>query len=117
MEQTMEIKTDKREWKIVSRDGNPDREGEYIVVLIFPCYDENNVPGKAAIIDSRYFGDAEEFNGWIMKDQPNSGLVWTEETGSFDHETVYAWMEQEQLSFPELPEGCEPLCLRTKCVV
>ncbi len=97
-----------REWKIVSRDGNPKVEGIYNVVLLFPRNTDDKDSEKAAILTTRYFGDAADYKSWVMKDQPDTGLVWTEESGSYLNESVYAWMEMEDLTFPELPEGVIP---------
>lgn len=40
-----------------------------------------------------------------MIDQPDIGLVWTEQTGSFPNEQVYAWLEISKTELPKLPEG------------
>lgn len=90
----------KEEWKIVEKDGNPDTEGLYDVVLIVS-------EGKLAVRETRYFGDAAEYHGWIMDDQPEEGLVWTEETGSYPGERVYAWLPAREYPDIELPEGVE----------
>ena len=60
---------------------------------------------KLATIEDRYFGEAEKFNGWIMADQPKTGLVWTEQTGSMPNEIVYAWMPFVKYKRIPLPDG------------
>ena len=95
------------EWKYVDKDGNPAKEGVYFVTLIYSEMGDEEVPGHmVAEVDTRYFGDAEKYAGWIMKDQPNTGLVWTKEMGSAEDEVVWAWAELEEAPFPErLPDG------------
>ena len=100
-------------WNYIDKDGNPTKDGTYWVTLIFSGWDkEKQEPNDVnfVMIDTRYFGDAKECEGWIMNDQPKEGLVWTEETGSMPNERVWAWAEMEETPFPDrLPEGV------TKC--
>ena len=109
------------DWKIVARDGNPEKEGVYDVILI---YEEAKYKGpegehliseeswektgqRFAVRDSRWFGMARADDGWIMKDQPKEGLVWHEETGSYMGESVYAWLHMRDYPEIELPECVE----------
>ena len=91
-----------KNWQYVAKDGNPAKEGEYWVTLIYPW--NGNMMASVA---SRYFEDAKNAGAWKMKDQPDEGLVWSEECGSIDGEYVYAWMPIEEVEISELPEGVE----------
>lgn len=92
-------------WHIVSEDGNPLVEGLFLAIVIYPEWDGGKDTGKRhACIDVRAFMDAKEAEGWIMDDQPEEGLVWTEQTGSIKGESVYAWLELDRDDMPELPE-------------
>jgi hypothetical protein len=100
-------------WNYVDRHGNPDKEGEYDVILI---YDESRYIGdniweptgkKFAVRETRYFGDASKFEGWVMKDQPEEGLAWSEECGSYMNERVYAWYPPREFPDVELPDDVE----------
>ena len=91
-----------KKWRIVSRDGNPDRKGTYEVLLIYELDGK-----KLAETNIRDFGQAEEAAGWIMADQPREGLVWEEQSGSIDGESVYAWIPMHEFPTDELPEGVE----------
>lgn len=95
-------------WKIVEKDGNPTSEGTYDVILIYNGWDkEKQQPNDElfATRDTRWFGDAEANEGWVMKGQPDHGLVWTEETGSSPNERVYAWLPQRDYPDIDLPDG------------
>lgn len=107
-------------WKIVSKDGNPDKEGVYDCVLIYQQKILKNpedlntdreewIPtGKIiAFRDSRWFGPASPNDGWIMEDQPKTGLAWHEESGSYIGESVYAWLPDREYPDIELPDGVE----------
>lgn len=108
------------DWKIVTKDGNPETAGVYDCILLHEemrcLHPEKDIlreddyvkTGRTiAIRDSRYFGPAERVAGWIMKDQPNEGLVWSEESGSYSGEWVYAWLPARVYPDIELPEGVE----------
>ena len=77
-------------WKTVAKDGKPTGK-------------------QLATRDSRWFGDAAKAGcgEWAMKDQPDYGLVWTEETGSYSNERVYAWLPQRDYPGIDLPEGVQ----------
>lgn len=106
-------------WKIVSKDGNPEEAGVYNVVLIYD--DMAHIPGKNtgsledfiptgkqfAVVESRCFMEAKKYDAWIMKDQPKEGLVWHEECGSYPNERVYAWLPKREAREIDLPEGVE----------
>ena len=107
-------------WNYVDKDGNPKKAGRYWVTLIYPEMkqvseddtQEWEPTGKMlAEVTARDFTDLSkqpDIKSWIMKGQPESGLAWTEEVGSSQNETVWAWAEMEELPFPErLPEGVE----------
>ena len=101
----------KKKWHYVETDGNPKEPGEYWVTLIHPEWKDGKKTGKeVAETASRYFADLEEdpqCKDWIMHDQPDTGLAWTEETGSTLGERVYAWMPMEDIDIAELPDGIE----------
>ena len=79
-------------WKYVHKDGNPEHMGEYFCMLVSPTeYEGKTIPFFE--YDTRYFGEAEKYEGWIMDGQPDNGLVWTEGIGSALGEKVYAWHE------------------------
>ena len=89
-------------WNYV-KDGNPTKEGVYWVCLLFPEYNDGPTGRTAAEINTRWFGTGE---GWRMEGEPETGLAWHEETGSYYHEKVYAWAEHEEPPFPDvLPDG------------
>ena len=97
-------------WKFVETDGNPTEEGTYVVILIYNGWDkEKQKPNDElfATRDTRWFGDAVKAGceGWVMKDQPDHGLVWTEETGSSPNERVYAWLPKSNYPDIVLPDG------------
>lgn len=95
-------------WRIVAKDGNPEKAGVYPCIVIYPVWNGEQDTGiRRATLTSRFFGDAEKYSGWIMSDQPETGLVWTEESGSVLDERVYAWREMELPKDLELPEGVE----------
>jgi len=80
------------EWKYVEKDGNPKEMGTYYCLVVAPS--ENN--GKTIPYyeyDTRWLGEGETAQAWKMDGQPDSGLVWTEQTGSMLGEQVYAWRE------------------------
>lgn len=93
-------------WHYMDTDGRPKKEGLYWVTLIFSGWDrEKQEPNneKFVMVDTRYFCDAkaEDLTDWTMVDEPNDGLVWTEETGSMPNERVWAWAEIEETPFPD----------------
>ena len=93
-------------WNYIEEVGNPKKAGVYHVVLIHPEYKNGKATGRmVASADTRLFDKAEEFPGWIMKDQPDTGLVWLEESGSFLDERVHAWMKLPAISTVKLPNG------------
>ena len=105
-------------WKLTEKDGNPQKEGIYFVILIAPELKEykmdkdgNDVSEytgrNLAWYDCRYLAKGPINNdSWAMKDQPeNADYYWTEQTGSSFNERVYAWMDISDLDAPELPEG------------
>ena len=97
----------KDKWRYVSKDGNPEKEGVYLTVLVFEEWRDGKPTGRrVATIDSGFFGNAEArgLQEWAMIDQPEHGLVWTEENGSGMNERVLCWLPNDQ-SEVELPEG------------
>lgn len=97
------------DWKYVQKHGNPTTAGEYWVTLIYPEYDDaGNVIKRLACVDSRYFGEAKMNIGWIMSDQPDEDLVWTEDIGSAKDESVWAWMPMRIVpDIAEVPDDVE----------
>ena len=106
-------------WKYVNKDGNPDKEGRYDVILIYEetekvitgefVSDYDLIPPgkKLAVRDTRYFGDADKIKGWIMSGQPEEGLVWSERDESYYGEKVWAWLPEQDIPEAELPDGVE----------
>lgn len=95
-------------WHYMNKEGRPKQKGVYLVTLIFNGWDkEKQEPNneKFAMIDTRYLCDAkaEDLTDWVMGDEPEEGLVWTEETGSMVNERVWAWAEIEFNDFEETP--------------
>ncbi len=99
----------KMNWHVVKKDGNPTKDGQYYVILIYNEWEDGKKTDKrVAAMATRYFADLDlnpDLRDWVMEDQPDSGLVWTEETGSIAGESVYAWLELDEIDIPELPEG------------
>lgn len=88
-------------WRIVSRDGNPEKSGTYMTVLI---HEENGQ--RYAVVETRYYANLDEepdLKGWAMTGQPDHGLAWLEETGSYKDEAVYAWRELAPIATPPIP--------------
>ena len=105
------------DWKIVEKDGNPTKADTYYCIVIHPevFRDEkaNEWVETGKLIaerDTRFFADLEQtpdLKSWAMENQPDTGLVWTEQTGSHLGEYVYAWLPNVDEELPELPEGVE----------
>ena len=98
------------DWKIVEKDGNPTVKGNYDVILIYNGWDKEKqefTDELFATRETRYFCDAVKvgLENWVMNDQPDHGLVWTEETGSYPNERVYAWLPQRDYPDIALPNG------------
>ena len=104
-----------KSWKYVEKDGNPAVAGTYWVTLLYDeCYTEGDsqeikfTGKKYAAVETRYVGDITNdpvLAGWAMAGEPNTGLVWTEETGSHFGEKVWAWIPIGAVSIADLPEG------------
>ena len=94
-------------WHYIDTEGNPQKAGVYWTALIFPEIRDGKDTGRTMVnVETRYFGDAMESKGWIMQDQPEEGLVWTEQSFSWDREKVWAWAELSETPFPErIPDG------------
>lgn len=95
-----------------SSDARPDKEGVYWCVLIYDEYRDSKPTGrKCAALESRWFGEAADDveRSWVMDDEPETGLVWTEETGSWAHEKVWAWKptlkDEPVIKDVKLPDG------------
>lgn len=94
-------------WNYIDTDGNPKKMGVYWVTLIYPEIRGGERTGRTlAEVSTRYFDRAEIVGNWKMGDQPDHGLIWSEETGSSEDERVWAWAEMEEIPFPKrLPKG------------
>lgn len=99
----------KSNWRYVEKNGNPTKEGVYWVTLIYDEYKNGKKTGRmVASVDSRFYGDISDnknLASWKMKGEPDTGLVWTMESGSAMSERVLAWMPMEEIEIAELPEG------------
>lgn len=98
------------EWKYVEKDGNPKEMGTYYCLVVAPTeYNGKKIPHYE--YDQRWFGEGETAQAWKMDGQPDSGLVWTEQTGSMEGEQVYAWRELPDASNCLVdPQAFERLC-------
>ena len=78
------------------KDGSPISAGVYVVTLTCEGWDPEKQKPNGIIgepyISTREYCDAEKAGSWKMNDQPDDGLVWTEESGSGPNERVTAWM-------------------------
>ena len=107
-----------------SENERPEKEGTYLCVLL------HNVPKRIfkddgmyedekgrrfewgetdkviAEVDTRYFG-YEESGHWVMRDEPwtPTTMVWTEQTGSYEGERVWAWADIDDRPDMPLPKG------------
>ena len=100
----------KDEWKYIEKDGNPKEMGTYYCLVVAPSkYNGKTIPYYE--YDLRWFGEGETAQAWKMDGQPDSGLVWTEQTGSMQGEQVYAWRELPDISNCLVdPQAFERLC-------
>lgn len=98
------------EWKYVEKDGNPKEMGTYYCLIVAPSeYNGKTIPYYE--YDTRWFGEGETAQAWKMDGQPDSGLVWTEQTGSMEGEQVYAWRELPDTETCLIdPQAFERLC-------
>lgn len=99
-------------WHYCDEKGNPPKGGIYWVTLIYPEIRDGKETGRTvAEVDTRCYADIDknpDLRNWVMEGEPEHGLVWTEQTGSSEHERVWAWAELDGTPFPErLPEGVE----------
>ncbi|MDO5146931.1 MAG: hypothetical protein Q4D60_07995 [Eubacteriales bacterium] len=99
----------KLNWNYVEKDGNPKEPGVYWVTLIYPEWKDGKPTGRTvAEVSSRYYADLDknpDIRNWVMDGEPDTGLAWTEETGSVKGEKVYAWMPMEEIEIADLPEN------------
>lgn len=98
------------EWKYVEKDGNPKEIGTYYCLVVAPSeYNGKTIPYYE--YDTRWLGEDETAQAWKMDGQPDSGLVWTEQTGSMEGEQVYAWRELPDTEPCVIdPQAFERLC-------
>lgn len=116
---TLKVANEIPDWRYIKTDGNPEKEGIYDVILIHE--EEKLVNPEAhyseqvwestgrtfAEIETRWFGEATENDGWLMIDQPKKGLAWHQESGSYMNEYVYAWLPKRDYPVVKLPDGVE----------
>ena len=75
----------------------PTEEGNYYCLLIREEWYDGKPTGRTvAWCEARHFGRC---HSWKMDGEPDTGLVWEEQTGSYQGEKVHAWTE-----LPPLPE-------------
>lgn len=98
------------EWKYVEKDGNPKEMGTYYCLVVGSLlYNGKTIPHYE--YDTRWFGEGETAQAWKMDGQPDSGLVWTEQSGSMEGEQVYAWRELPDTEPCVIdPQAFESLC-------
>ena len=96
-------------WRYVLKDGNPEEPGVYWTTLIYDeCKDNEFTGRKCATVESRMFADLDKepfLAAWIMNGQPETGLAWTQESGSWYNEEVWAWKPVEEIEMADLPSG------------
>ena len=118
-------KMSKLNWHYSAKE-RPTKEGTYLCVLL------HNVPKRIykddgmyedekgrrfewgetekviAEVETRYFG-CEPNDAWVMRGEPwtPDTMVWTEQTGSYEGERVWAWAEMDDKPDMPLPEGVE----------
>jgi len=98
------------DWCYVGADGNPDKPGIYYVIVIYSGWDKEKqqpTDERFAELTTRMLDEHDPLiDDWVMKGQPNEGLVWYEEVGSNANEYVYAWLPMEvDPADVKLPEG------------
>lgn len=101
-------------WKYVEKHGNPPREGQYWVTILYAGHSYSKEKGmyltgeKFAKVTQRTLADItenKELKGWKMDDQPDQGLVWLSDNDSVIGEHVWAWLPHEEVPIADLPEG------------
>lgn len=97
---------------IDNRIQRPEKDDIYWVTLSYEGWDEKkNEPNgvrDGVAVDTRWFGNAYErgSGAWVMDGEPEEGLVWTEECGSYPKEHVEAWAPMESIEpFVREPDG------------
>lgn len=97
------------EWCLTAKDGNPDEAGNYYVIVIYPeCRPDHDLSKRYAELTTRYCNEYNPDDGWVMKGQPDHGMVWYEDSGSSPNEYVYAWLPVCPVKDDiELPKGVE----------
>lgn len=81
----------------------PTESGEYFVYLEYEEYKNGQPTGrKAREIDIRHFGTCYS---WKMDGEPDEGLVWEEQTGSYLGEHVLAWMKMPKEPDIDIPDN------------
>ena len=80
------------EW-ISAKDRNPEEKGTYLVTIEYNKWVDGEMTDEIVTeVDTRWFGNGLELcPNWVMDDQPDEGLVWTEQCGSIKGERVIAW--------------------------
>lgn len=105
-----------KNWNYVAKVGNPTKAGLYWVTVIWNEWKNSKPTGRRlATVTTRYFADLDKepnLASWAMYDQPKTGLAWTEECGSGDCESVFAWIPIEEVEIADLPEG---VVIEDKC--
>ncbi|MDO4306010.1 MAG: hypothetical protein Q4C77_04185 [Eubacteriales bacterium] len=102
-----------KQWNYVEKDGNPKVPGIYWCTLIANEWkDGKRTERRVAYVETRYFADLDkepDAKSWAMEGEPETGLAWIEECGSYEGEKVHAWMTLEDVGIAELPDGVERL--------
>ena len=108
-----------------SDEERPSKSGTYLCVLLHNVpervysdngmyeedgrrFDWEDTDKVVAEIDTRYFG-YEPNNHWVMDGEPwtPETMVWTEQTGSYSGERVWAWADFDDKPDRPLPDGVE----------
>jgi len=83
--------TGKAEWKIVWLDGDPNRSGDYLCVVIYPEHKDVRTGVMLADVDIRYYSEVSH--------------QWPFCVGCHYQEHVYAWTEMPKYPKSALPGG------------
>lgn len=115
----------KLNWHYSAKE-RPTKEGTYLCVLLHNVpkriykadgmyqdengkkFDWGETDKVIAEVETRFFG-YEPDDAWVMRGEPwtPDTMVWTEQTGSYEGERVWAWAEMDDRPDMPLPNGVE----------
>lgn len=103
-------------WNVVSKYGNPEREGNYWVVLLYDSPNDEEAM-QHGIITTRAFLDVSDDDRFykrrmstmdgVLDYQKDKKCTWMLDNVSYINERVYAWLDApiHEIPLPRLPEG------------